>query len=124
MTRDLTPYPRVPWLRQIPAHWEVLRQRNAIPMLVSNIDKHTIDGEIPVLPEQTAIVRHLDHVDRRSRRYIQAKRRLIALLNEQKQAIIVEGSRLIDILYTHIYTGDITGWEASRRNADECTADR
>jgi len=42
----------------------------------------------PPLPEQSAIVRLLDHVDRRIRRRIRAKQRLIALLNEQKQAII------------------------------------
>ena len=43
---------------------------------------------LPPLPEQTAIVRFLDHADRRIRRYISAKRTLIRLLNEQKQAII------------------------------------
>lgn len=42
----------------------------------------------PPIEEQRAIVRFLDHLDRRVRRYIHAKRRLIALLNEQKQAII------------------------------------
>jgi len=42
----------------------------------------------PPLAEQAAIVRYLDHADRRIRRYIAAKRKLIALLNEQKQAII------------------------------------
>ena len=45
---------------------------------------------VPSLPftEQTAIVRFLDHADRRIRRYIRAKQKLIALLEEQKQAII------------------------------------
>ena len=43
---------------------------------------------IPPLPEQAAIVRFLDHADRRIRRYIRAKQKLIALLEEQKQAII------------------------------------
>ncbi len=43
---------------------------------------------IPPLPEQTAIVRFLDHADRRIRRYIRAKQKLIKLLEEQKQAII------------------------------------
>ena len=43
---------------------------------------------IPSLPEQTAIVRFLDHADRRIRRYIRTKQKLIALLEEQKQAII------------------------------------
>ncbi len=42
----------------------------------------------PPLPEQTAIVRFLDHADRRIRRYIRAKQKLIKLLEEQKQAII------------------------------------
>ena len=43
---------------------------------------------LPPLSEQTAIVRFLDHADRRIRRYIRAKQKLIALLEEQKRAII------------------------------------
>ena len=43
---------------------------------------------LPPLPEQRAIVRYLDHVDRRIRRYVAAKRKLIALLEEEKQAIV------------------------------------
>ena len=43
---------------------------------------------LPPFSEQTAIVRFLDHADRRIRRYIRAKQKLIALLEEQKQAII------------------------------------
>jgi len=43
---------------------------------------------VPPLPEQAAIVCFLDHVDRRIRRYIRAKQKLIKLLEEQKQAII------------------------------------
>jgi type I restriction enzyme S subunit len=43
---------------------------------------------LPPLPEQTAIVRFLDHVDQRIRRYIRAKQKLIKLLEEQKQVII------------------------------------
>jgi type I restriction enzyme S subunit len=42
----------------------------------------------PPPPEQAAIVRFLDHADRRIRRYIRAKQKLIKLLEEQKQAII------------------------------------
>ena len=42
----------------------------------------------PPLAEQAAIVRYLHHVDRRIRRYITAKRRLIALLEEEKQAVV------------------------------------
>ena len=43
---------------------------------------------LPPHSEQAAIVRFLDHADRRIRRYIRAKQKLIALLEEQKQAII------------------------------------
>ncbi|MDX2034156.1 MAG: restriction endonuclease subunit S [Blastocatellia bacterium] len=42
----------------------------------------------PPPDEQAAIVRFLDHATRRLERAIRAKRKLIALLNEQKQAII------------------------------------
>ena len=42
----------------------------------------------PRLPEQTAIVRYLDHADRRIRRYVNAKRKFIALLKEEKQAVV------------------------------------
>ncbi len=43
---------------------------------------------LPPLHDQTAIARFLDHADRRIRRYIRAKQRLIELLQEEKQAII------------------------------------
>jgi len=45
--------------------------------------------ELPLPPpdEQTAIVRFLDHANRKIDGFIRAKRKLIALLNEQKQAI-------------------------------------
>ena len=43
---------------------------------------------LPPLQEQAAIVRYLDHVDRRIRRYVSAKQKLIALLEEEKQAIV------------------------------------
>lgn len=42
----------------------------------------------PPLDEQTAIVKFLDYMDRRIRRYIRAKQKLIKLLEEQKRAII------------------------------------
>ena len=43
---------------------------------------------VPPKDEQAAIVCFLDHADRRIRRYIFAKQKLIKLLEEQKQAII------------------------------------
>lgn len=50
--------------------------------------------EIPILcpprDEQITILRFLDHADRSIRRAVRAKRKLIALLNEQKRVIIRE----------------------------------
>ena len=43
---------------------------------------------VPPVPEQAAIVRSLAYADRRIWRYILAKKKLIALLEEEKQAII------------------------------------
>jgi len=43
---------------------------------------------VPPRQEQSAIVRFLDHADRRIRRHIRAKEDLIALLTEQTKAII------------------------------------
>ena len=53
MIADLKPYSEyresgLPWLRQVPGHWEVRRLRHACEMRVSNVDKHTKIGEIPV----------------------------------------------------------------------------
>lgn len=56
-----------------------------------NIDYEKLSrAGLPMPPEseQEAIVRFLDHTDRRIRRYIRAKQKLIKLLEEQKQAII------------------------------------
>ena len=50
---------------------------------VENIRVH-----LPPLDEQAAIVRYLDHADQLISRYISAKERLIALLEEQRQAVI------------------------------------
>ena len=43
---------------------------------------------LPPLPEQATIVRYLDHINERIRRYVSAKERLIRFLEEKKQAVI------------------------------------
>lgn len=48
----------------------------------------TVSFPLPPLPEQAAIVKFLDYYDRKIRRYIRAKQKLIKLLEEEKQAII------------------------------------
>ena len=70
-----------------------LREINEVTW--STTVKHLSSGQVeriafacPPPAEQAAIVRFLDHENRRIRRYIAAKKRLNALLNEQKQAII------------------------------------
>ncbi len=55
---------------------------------VTTLAIKAIPFPLPPLPEQAAIVRFLDYMDRRIRRYIRAKQKLIKLLEEQKQAII------------------------------------
>lgn len=47
-----------------------------------------VDLPVPPRDEQRAIGRFLDHANRRIDQFIRAKKKLIALLNEQKQAII------------------------------------
>jgi type I restriction enzyme, S subunit len=51
-------------------------------------DLNNIRLPVPPPAEQVAIVRFLDHADLRIRRYIQAKQKLIKLLEEQRQAVI------------------------------------
>lgn len=63
------------------------------PGPVPAISEHEVGQIFAVRPpaaEQGAIVRYLDYVDARIRRYVRAKRRLIELLTEQKQALIHE----------------------------------
>ena len=48
------PYPAyrpsgIQWLGRIPAHWKVRRLGHVGDMRVSNVDKHSKDGEVPVL---------------------------------------------------------------------------
>ena len=58
---------------------------------------------IPPLSEQTAIARYLDHADRCVQRYIGAKRKLVKLLEEQKQAIIQQAvTGQIDVRTTEL----------------------
>lgn len=51
-------------------------------------DLFRIEAMLPPPDEQAAIIRFLGHLNRRVDQAIRSKRRLIALLNEQKQAII------------------------------------
>lgn len=75
-----------------------LAHTNALKSLVNTIRFNSADFKrdhlkllqvwLPEPTEQLAIVKYLDYVDRRVRRYIRVKQKLIKLLEEQKQAII------------------------------------
>ena len=61
---------------------------------IQNLDSDSLSCERSscigpsLCPNRRTIVRYLDHVDRRIRRYVSAKRKLITLLEEEKQAVI------------------------------------
>ena len=73
-----------PYIENLSLHVTGIRQGQ-------NIDYEKLGrSRLPVPPheDRVQIVRFLDRTDRRIRRYIAAKRTLLGLLNEQKQAII------------------------------------
>ena len=55
---------------------------------ISESQVENIRVHLPPVDEQAAIVRYLDHTDEIINRYISAKERLIALMREQRQAVI------------------------------------
>ena len=73
------------YVTNIPDWWERAGAAQPFVRVSSTLNR---TWAIPPLTEQCAIVRFLDHADRRIRRYIRAKQKLIALLEEQKQTII------------------------------------
>ena len=91
-------YPRNPdvhaylaWLFKSPPYIENLTLHVTGIRQGQNIDYSELSRSylpLPPLPEQRAIVRYLDHVDDRIRRYISAREKLITLLEEERQAVI------------------------------------
>jgi type I restriction enzyme S subunit len=72
-------------------NWELhVRSKGIWISRLQLTDTSFLDAPIPLPPpvEQAAIVRFLDHANRKIDGFIRAKRKLIGLLNEQKQAII------------------------------------
>ena len=64
------------------------REYASDPLTSDTLNSPIKHSPSPPLSEQRAIVRYLDHVDRRIRRYINAKQKLIDLLEEEKRATI------------------------------------
>ena len=79
-------------VRSVPFQWELqVRSKGIWVSRLQLTDESFLEAPFPLppLPEQAVIVRYLDYVDRRIRRYVSAKRKLIALLEEEeKQAIV------------------------------------
>jgi type I restriction enzyme S subunit len=78
-------------VRSAAFHWELqVRSKGVWISRLQLTDTAFLDSPIPLPPpaEQAAIVRFLDWANGRLERAIRAKRKVIALLNEQKQAII------------------------------------
>ncbi len=78
-------------VRSMPFQWELrVRSKGIWISRLQLTDDAFLCASLPLppLPEQTAIVRYLDYVDRRVQRLTQAKQKLVALLKEQKQVII------------------------------------
>ena len=70
------------------AHQFHVKARGITRYGLSHDDILSTSVPLPPLEEQRAIVRYLDHTDEIINRYISAKERLIALLEEQRQAFI------------------------------------
>ena len=77
--------------RSVPFQWELqVRSKGIWVSRLQLTDEEFLRAPFPLPPldEQRAIVRYFDYVDRRIQRYISAKRKLIALLEEERQAIV------------------------------------
>jgi type I restriction enzyme, S subunit len=79
------------FVRSASFHWEIrVRSKGVWTSRLQLTDTSFLDAPMCIPPpaEQLAIVRFLDWTNGRLERAIRAKRKVIALLNEQKQAII------------------------------------
>ena len=94
-------------VRSTPFNWELqVRSKGIWISRLQLTDEAFLGAPFPLPPpqEQAAIVRFLEYVDRRIRRYIRSKEKLIALLEEQKQAIIHQAvTGQIDVRTGHPY---------------------
>ena len=80
-------------VRSTPFNWELqVRSKGIWISRLQLTDEAFLGAPFPLPPsqEQAAIVRYLNHVARQIQSYILAKQKLIALLGEQKQAVIHE----------------------------------
>ena len=78
-------------VRSVPFQWELqVRSKGIWISRLQLTDEAFLDTPFPIPPpdEQSAIVRYLDDANQRIRAYVSAKERLIALLEEERQAII------------------------------------
>lgn len=78
-------------VRSVPFNWELkVRSKGIWISRLQLTDETFLDAPFPIPPieEQASIVRFIKHTDHQIKQHIRVKRKLIALLNEQKQVII------------------------------------
>jgi type I restriction enzyme S subunit len=78
-------------VRSKPFQWELqVRSKGIWISRLQLTDEFFLNAPIPIPPptDQVAIVRYLDHADRKVRHAIRARQQLIKLLTEEKQAVI------------------------------------
>ena len=80
-------------VRSTAFHWELqVRSKGVWTSRLQLTDDSFLSAPFPIPPlgEQRAIVKYLDYMDRRIRHYIQAKQKLIKLVEEQRQVVITQ----------------------------------
>ena len=77
--------------RSVPFQWELqVRSKGVWLSRLQLTDESFLQAPFPLpsLVEQRGIVGYLDHVDGRIRRYVDAKEKLVGLLEEERQAVV------------------------------------
>ena len=80
----------IDWMPEVPTHWETRRLRNVVDMWVSNVDKHTREGEEPVRLCNYVDVYKNDYIDNRMKFM-----RATATVDELERFRLEEGDVLI-----------------------------
>ena len=84
-------------VRSIPFNWELkVRSKGIWTSRLQLTDESFLDAPFPFPPpkEQTAMIRYLDCMDRRIQRYINAKKKLIKLVAEERELATHDAIRL------------------------------
>ena len=109
-------------VRSAPFQWELQVRSKGIWLSRLQLTDEAFLGApfpLPPLDEQRAIVRYLDYVDRRVRRYVAAKRKLIALLEEERKNATYEAIQSLDTKSNRLEVVADLAARPIERNSDE-----